>query len=72
MAPTGKDSSGTIPGAGTLLDTVVPAIELVGKSLATKVAHVSGTEVETVKLDTLDEITYGFCQGLFVNKEGFK
>ena len=55
IEPTGRESSGAIPGAGTLLPTTTPDTELVGKSLATKLVHSCGTVVETVKALVFEE-----------------
>ena len=56
IEPAGSDSLGALPGADTVLPTIVPDIELVGKSLATKFAHSCGTMVETVKTLLVEEI----------------
>ena len=56
IEPAGSDSSGALPGAGTALPTVVPDIELVGKSLPTRFVHSRGTTVETVKALLVEEI----------------
>jgi hypothetical protein len=61
-----------LPGAGTVLPTTVPDIELVGRSLATRLVHSCGTVVETVKALVFEEMVYAFCQGLFALQEGFK
>ncbi len=45
-----------LPGAGTVLPTITPDMELVGRSLATKLVHSCGTVVETVKALVFDEI----------------
>ena len=50
------ESTQEIPGAGTVLPTVSPDIELVGKSLATRFVHSRGTVVDTVKALLFEEI----------------
>jgi len=45
-----------LPGAGTVLPTTSPVIELVGRSLATKPVHSCGTVVETVKALVFEKI----------------
>jgi hypothetical protein len=47
-------------------------MELVGRSLATRLVHSCGTVVETVKALVLEEMVYAFCQGLKAVQEGFK
>jgi hypothetical protein len=55
IEPIGRELSWML-GAGTLLPTIAPDIELVGRSLATRLVHSSGTVVDTVKALFVDEI----------------
>ena len=68
IEPLGSDNE---PGVGTALLTEFEDVELVGRSRATRLVHSVGTVVETVKLFGVEEIEYGFCQGLTALHEGF-
>ena len=50
------DGIAVLPGEGTVLLTEFCKIELVGRSLATRLVHSLGTVVETVKLFCVEEI----------------
>ena len=67
IEPFGSDNE---PGVGTVLLTEFADVELVGRSRATRLVHSLGTVVDTVKLFGIEEIEYGFCQGLLALHEG--